>query len=153
MIRKALMTDAVEIRNLVNYYADKDKMLAISLNNVYDRLRDFFVVESDGKIVGTIALHFVWENLGEIRSMAVAENFQGQGIARDLLRVAIDEAEKYSCSRVFTLTYVPEFFQKYKFKIIDKHDLPHKVWADCINCPKFPDCGEIPLAYDLDMEK
>lgn len=149
MIRKACMLDVPEIRGLVNVYADKGEMLAISLNNVYDRLRDFFVYEKDGKIIGTVALHFVWENLAEVRSLAVAEDFQGQGIARELVNEAIKEAEHYTCSKIFTLTYVPGFFEKLGFEKIDKGELPHKVWADCINCPKFPDCGEIPLVYHI----
>lgn len=149
MIRKARMDDVPAIRNLVNIYADQGEMLAISLNNVYDRLRDFFVYEKDDKIVGSVALHFVWENLGEVRSLAVAKEEQGQGIARELVNAAIEEAKDYTCSRIFTLTYVPEFFKKLGFSDIDKNELPHKVWADCINCPKFPDCGEVPLIYDI----
>lgn len=120
MIRKARMDDVPAIRNLVNIYADQGEMLAISLNNVYDRLRDFFVYEKDDKIVGSVALHFVWENLGEVRSLAVAKEEQGQGIARELVNAAIEEAKDYTCSRIFTLTYVPEFFKNWDSVILIK---------------------------------
>ncbi|MHC4883657.1 MAG: GNAT family N-acetyltransferase [Planctomycetota bacterium] len=77
------------------------------------------------------------------------EEHQGRGVAKQLTEAVLDEAREFDCNRVFTLTYVPAFFQKRGFQEIDKGELPHKVWADCVKCPKFPDCGEISLAIDL----
>jgi amino-acid N-acetyltransferase len=148
-LRKASMSDIPAIQALVNAYAREEQMLAVSLVDLYDNLRDFFVCEVDGAFAGTMALHFVWDGLAEVRSLAVARAHQRRGVARRLVEAGVEEARVYDCRRVFALTYVPDFFRKLGFREIDKHELPHKVWADCVKCPKFPDCGEIPLALDL----
>ncbi|MBN1256500.1 MAG: N-acetyltransferase [Planctomycetes bacterium] len=149
MIRKAKVSDIKAIQALVNKHAANGAMLPLGISELYDKLRDFIVYEHDNKIVGVVALHFIWEGLAEIRSLAVDTDYQHQGIATSLVKRAIEDAREYGGSRVFALTYVPPFFEKNGFKEIDKAELPHKVWADCINCPKFPDCGEVPLALDL----
>ena len=149
MIRKAQVEDVKVIQALINNNADKGLMLALSISELYDKLRDFFIYEEDGKIAGVVALHFIWEGLSEIRSLAVDDNFQKRGIASTLVKKTLKDAKEYGGTQVFTLTYVPEFFRKLGFVEIDKAELPHKVWADCINCPKFPDCGEIPLIYNI----
>jgi amino-acid N-acetyltransferase len=150
LIRKACMRDVVPIHNLVNRFARDEVMLPVSYVDLYDRLRDFWVWQDDtGGMAGVMALHFAWEGLAEVRSLAVEPAHQGAGIARALVRRGVEEAEAFECTRVFTLTYVPAFFQKMGFAAIDKSELPHKVWADCIKCPKFPDCGEVALAMDL----
>lgn len=149
MIRKAHMRDVKVIQALVNRYATEGLMLPLSLVDLYDRLRDFSVCEAGGEVVGTVALHFCWEGLAEVRSLAVADEHQGRGVARSLVAQALAEAREYDCHRVFTLTYVDGFFRKLGFQSIDKGELPHKVWADCIKCPKFPDCDEVPLVFEL----
>lgn len=149
MIRKACMRDVPAIQRRINEFASDGLMLGRSLSNLYDNLRDFFVEDEDGAVVGTVALHFSWDGLAEVRSLAVAPEHQRKGIARRLVERCIEEAREYECSRVFTLTYVPDFFRKVGFVEIDKAELPHKVWADCVNCPKFPDCDEIALVLDL----
>ena len=148
MIRKEKVADIKQVYNLIMEFANKDEMLPRSLSELYDNLRDFFVFEESGKIFGCCALHVMWEDLGEIRSLAVKTKEQGKGIGAKLVEACIEEMSQIGLSKVFALTYRPEFFEKKKFFRIDKSELPHKVWADCIKCPKFPDCGEGPVMYE-----
>lgn len=149
-IRKANVNDAGSIQSLVNYYADKDKMLPRSLNEIYENIRDFWVCEGNGGIVGSAALHVTWEDLAEIRSLAVKEEFRQRGIGKSLLDECIEDAKRLGIKKVFALSYMPEYFKKFGFKEIPKEKLPHKIWSECIRCPKFPDCGEIALLYELE---
>ncbi len=142
MIRKAYITDVVEIQALVNLYAERGDMLPRALHDLYDNLRDFFVYEKAGKIVGVCALHITWENLAEIRSLAVRREETGQGIGKRLIEACLDEARELKVKRVFALTYIPEYFELHGFRQIDKATLPHKIWHDCLNCVKFPNCDE-----------
>lgn len=155
MIRNARMGDIKTIYKLLQYFADKDLLLGRSLSSLYDQLRDFSVyVEQDPagpeqeKLVGVCALHICWENLAEIRSLAVIDEYHHKGVGRQLVQKALEEADSYGITRVFTLTYQPDFFRKIGFKDIDKSELPHKVWSDCINCSKFPDCNEEALIWE-----
>ena len=155
MIRNARMGDIKKIYDLLQYFADKDLLLGRSLSSLYDQLRDFSVYvekaedEPDQeKLVGVCAMHICWENLAEIRSLAVTEGYQGKGVGRQLVDKALSEADAYGITKVFTLTYQPEFFRNIGFKDIDKSELPHKVWSDCIQCSKFPDCNEEALVWE-----
>jgi amino-acid N-acetyltransferase len=155
MIRDARMGDIKKIYKLLQHFAEKHLLLGRSLSSLYDQLRDFSVyVDNDEadpdneRLVGVCALHICWENLAEIRSLAVIDEYHGKGVGRQLINKALDEAESYGITRVFTLTYQPEFFKKLGFKDIDKSELPHKVWSDCINCSMFPDCNEEALIWE-----
>ena len=149
MIRKALIDDPPKILPLINHFASKELMLPRSLNELYEELRDFFVYEEDGQIRGCAALHISWEGVGEIRSLAVLEEVQGQGIGKRLVEACIEEAPQLGIRRVFVLTYVPEFFRRFGFRDYRKDDLPHKVWTDCLKCPKFPNCDEVAMMYEV----
>ncbi|MFC1837068.1 N-acetyltransferase [Thermodesulfobacteriota bacterium] len=158
MIRNARMGDIKKIYTLLQYFAEKDLLLGRSLSSLYDQLRDFSVyvekAEDDPdqeKLVGVCALHICWENLAEIRSLAVINEYQGKGVGRQLVDRALSEADSYGITKVFTLTYQPEFFRRMGFKDIDKSELPHKVWSDCIQCSKFPDCNEEALIWEKDI--
>ena len=143
MIRKAKISDAKQIQALVHLWAKKDKMLDRPLNYVYENIRDFWVFEDRRKIVGCCALHIVgWESLAEIKSLAVAPEYQGKGIARALIESCLEEAGNLKLEKIFALTYVLKFFQKMGFKKISRDRLPHKIWSDCVNCTFFPDCHE-----------
>lgn len=154
MIRTARMADVKAIHHLLHHFAGKGLLLGRSLSSLYDQLRDFKVyadtvaLGDDAPVIGVCALHICWENLAEIRSLAIAEEVQGKGLGSQLVRACLDEAEKIGINRVFTLTYQPEFFKKLGFRTIDKNELPHKVWSDCIHCPKFPDCNEEALVWE-----
>jgi len=149
MIRKAKIDDIKQIQALINCFAEKDLMLARSLNELYENIRDFWVFVEDKKILGCAALHISWETLAEIKSLAVKESVQGRGIGKDLISACIKEAKDLGAKRIFVLTYRYKYFQKLGFKRVKHADLPHKVWAECINCPKFPNCQEVALLKNI----
>ena len=149
VLRKAKPKDAVKIHELVNEYAKEGLLLPLSLNKLYDNIRDFWVYEENGEIVGCAALHIVWEDLAEIRSLAVKREHHKKGIGKKLVLQCLEEAKEYNLKRVFVLTYQVEFFKKMGFHELDKRLLPHKVWSDCINCPKFPTCDETAMIKEL----
>ena len=149
-IRKATVRDAKEIHTLINQYAKKDDMLPRSLNEIYDHLRDYLLSEENGSIIAVCAMHIVWDDLAEIRSVAVSKKYRGKDIGRKLIRKLLREAKTLGIKNVFALTYQPGYFKKIGFEAIDKNDLPHKVWGDCLKCPKFPDCDEVAVIKRLD---
>lgn len=148
-IRKARISDAAEIQDLVNYYAEKDKMLPRSLNEIYENIRDYWVSLGNGGIAGCVALHITWEDLAEVKSLAVKEEYKKRGIGKSLLNECIEDAKKLGIKKVFALSYMPEYFKRFGFNEVPKEKLPHKIWGECIRCPKFPDCGEVALLYEL----
>jgi amino-acid N-acetyltransferase len=150
MIRKAKIGDVKHIHSLVNYYAEKDLMLPRSLNNLYDNIRDFYVLELDGKIKGCVALNIVWDDLAEVKALAVDESLRGQGWGRKLVEEILKEAKELGIKKVFALTLVKEFFNKLGFKTVQKRRLPQKIWGECIHCIKFPDeCNETAVMYEF----
>jgi len=137
------MGDVKTIHSLLNHFADKGLLLGRSYSALYDQLRDFKVfTDSEERLLGVCALHISWEDLAEIRSLAVHEDAQGKNIGKKLVRACLEEANHFGIDKVFTLTYQAGFFRKQGFVDIDKNKLPHKIWSDCMNCPKFPDCDE-----------
>lgn len=149
MIRKARIGDVKDIQKLLTNFASRGEMLSRSLSELYEALRDFYVFEEDGQLLGTSALHIVWEDLAEVRSVAVAESVGRRGIGSQVVGACIEEARSLGLKRLFCLTYKPDFFAKFGFKVADKSELPHKVWGDCIKCVKFPDCDEIAMILEL----
>ena len=149
MIRKAKISDVKQIRELINSFAKEDLMLPRSLNELYDNIRDFWVFQQGKKIIGTAALHICWQDLTEIKSLAVEKKWQRKNIGRQLVNSCIEEAKKLGAKKVFALTYKPDFFRKFGFRKVKHTDLPHKIWAECINCPQFPNCQEIALLKTL----
>jgi amino-acid N-acetyltransferase len=149
MIRKARIEDIKQIQAIINNFARLDLMLPRSLNELYENLRDFWVAEERQKIFGCAALHISWDNLAEIKSVAVAKGRQKKGFGRALVSACLQEAREMGAKKVFVLTYKPEYFKKFGFKRVRHADLPHKVWAECINCCKFPNCQEIALLKSL----
>ena len=152
MIRKAVIADIKPIHKMLSYYAEKGLLLPRSLSDLYDHLRDHFVIEEchEGEgILGVCALGISWEDLGEIRSLAIVENQQGRGLGSRLVETCLQEAGSLGLRRIFTLTYVPEFFNLLGFKVVEKSALPQKIWADCLKCPKFPDCDETAMTIEL----
>jgi len=148
-IRKANVGDAAAIQKIVNGFADRGEMLHRSLSELYENIRDYFVADKDGEVIGCCALHVSWEDLAEVKSLAVAEDYQGEGLGRKLVERCLEEAREIGVRKVFALTYKPKFFESLGFRLIDKDDLPRKIWTECINCPKYPDCGEEALLIVL----
>ena len=149
MIRKAQIADVKEIQKLLMTFANRGDMLSRSLSELYESLRDFYVVEEEGVLLGAAALHVVWDDLAEVRSVAVVEDAGRKGIGSRLVQACIAEAREIGLKRIFCLTYKPDFFAKHGFRLVDKAELPHKVWGDCIKCAKFPDCDENAMILDL----
>jgi amino-acid N-acetyltransferase len=152
MLRKAKIKDIKAIHWLLQEYGSKGELLPRPLTELYDHLRDFwvFVDDKDDKVAGCCALQFCWEELAEIRSLAVHPDCLGKKIGSRLLEEALSEAKSFNVKRVFTLTYRPEFFEKYGFVRIDRSELPLKIWGDCLLCVKFPDCDEIAMMKEID---
>lgn len=148
-IRKARITDIKVIHRLVNEFAKKGQMIPRALNDLYENIRDIVVCVDDGEIKGVCALHVLWEDLAEIRSLAVRSDAQSTGIGRRLITTCLNDAEKLGIQKVFALTYHPEFFKKMGFSDIDKSKLPHKIWGECLRCPKFPECDESAVIREM----
>jgi amino-acid N-acetyltransferase len=144
------MSDVKGIHGLISEYARKGDMLPRSLADIYENLRDYFVfLGEDGELVGSAAIHIMWEDLAEVRSLAVREGKMRRGVGTQLVESCISEAIMLGIDRVFALTYKPEFFEKLGFHTVDKAELPQKIWTDCLKCSKFPDCDEVALVADF----
>ena len=148
-IRKARLSDSEAIHKLVNHYAKKGLMLPRSRSAIYEYIRNYSVMEEDGEVIGVGALSILWLDLAEIRTLAVKESLSGQGIGRKLVEHFLMEAKELGIEKVFTLTYQTAFFEKCGFKEISKEQMPHKVWKDCLNCPKFPNCDEVLMVTEI----
>jgi len=149
-LRKAEIADVKTIHRLINEAAGRDELLPRSLSDIYEKLRDFHVCEAQTGVVGCCALHIVWEDIAELRSLSVAPEWQAGGIGAALVKRCLEECRELGVARIFALTYIPVYFKRFGFDEVSKDTLPHKVWADCLKCPKFPDCGEIAVARSLD---
>jgi len=150
MIRKAKLDEIKEIQRLIKLYAPRGDILPRSLSELYDHPRDFCAFIRNRKVIGICALHICWDDLAEIRSLAVQEEDRNKGIGAKLVKACVDESRLLGVKRVFALTYEPEFFERLGFKKVDKAVLPHKIWTDCLKCVKFPDCDETALVKELD---
>jgi len=149
-IRKAVIADVPALTSIINAYAAQGIMLPRSQHQVYQSLRDFAVaVDGDGQVIGCGALHIVWADLCEVRSLAVREEWQGNGVGRRLAERLLAEAEELGLPKVFVLTYQVDFFARLGFRIVPHETLPHKIWGDCLNCPKYPDCDEIAMVRNI----
>ena len=146
-IERATIKDVTQIHRMINYFAGRGKMLARSLSEIYENIRDYQVVRDSEQVIACVALHVMWSDLAEVKSLAVAEGSQKQGIGEQLVKACLAEAEELGLNTVFCLTYKPEFFERAGFSQIDKMELPHKVWTECYRCPKFPNCDEVALIY------
>ena len=152
MLRKARVSDVKNIHRLINIAAGKGEMLSRSLMDIYGSLRDFYVYCDEEKelVAGVCAMNIIWENLAEIRSLCVEEDYRGRGIGRNLVEACISEAITIGLFRVFTLTYKKDLFAKLGFREVDRATLPEKIWADCFRCSKYPDyCDETAMIMEL----
>ncbi|HXX59284.1 MAG TPA: N-acetyltransferase [Dehalococcoidales bacterium] len=148
-IEKARISDVPQIHKLVNQFASNGEMLARPLSEIYENLRDFFVARQGRKVVGCAALHLMWSDLAEIKSVAVSADEQRLGLGNVLMEKCIAEAKSLGIATIFCFTYKPGFFAQVGFKEVDKMTLPHKVWTECLRCPKFPNCDEIAMTMVL----
>ena len=144
-LRKATFGDVEAIHKLVNDYAQQGVMLPRSRNSIYETLRDVIIAEEDDRLVGVGSLHLSWDALAEVRALAIAPGFQRRGIGRQIVEELLIEGLALGVKTFFTLTYQPEFFGTLGFSEVTKEELPQKVWKECINCPKFPNCDEVAM--------
>jgi amino-acid N-acetyltransferase len=149
LVDKAGVRDAAEIHGLVNQFAQRGDMLPRTPAEVYENLRDFFVLRDGRQLLACVALHIVWEDLAEVRSLAVREESQAQGLGAILVQACVEEARSLGLTTLFALTYRPAFFEKLGFSQADVMSLPRKVWNECYRCPKFPGCNEIAMVMNL----
>jgi amino-acid N-acetyltransferase len=148
-VDRARVSDANSMHRLISHFADKGEMLPRALSEIYDGIRDYFVVRRGSQVIACAALHVTWVDLAEIRSLAVDEKEQNQSIGSLLTQACLEEAKELGIPRVFCLVRKPAFFEKHGFQLIDKTELPQKVWAECYRCPKFPNCDEVALICHL----
>ena len=146
-IEKARIHDAIQIHRLINYFAGKGEILPRPLSEIYENIRDYFVVRKGEQVIACVALHISWEDLAEIKSLVVTEEHQKHGIGDQLVEYSLKEANDLGIATIFCLTYTPVFFKKCGFSQVDKMELPHKVWGECYRCPKFHNCDESALTY------
>ncbi len=149
LLRKACAADVLGMQRLINVFAERDEMLPRALHELYENLRDFFVVELDGEIVGCAALHINWANLAEVKSVAVSESCRRMGFGRMLIDACIVDARELGISTLFCLTYRPDFFGALGFAVVDRSTLPRKVWSECVRCAKFSNCTEIAMSRQV----
>jgi amino-acid N-acetyltransferase len=149
IVRKARAADGPSIQGLLAHFAARGELLHRTLDEVYQHLRDFVVCEAEGQIVGVCALWLYWEDLAEVRSLAVHEAYAGRGLGKALVGACLDEAADLGIRRVFALTYRPGFFERLGFQTLDKRELPQKIWKDCLRCARFNCCDETALIRDI----
>lgn len=149
VVEKAGMADALQIHDLINEFARRGDMLPRTVAEVYENLRDFFVVRDGHRVLACVALHILWEDLAEVRSLSVKEDEQAQGLGALLVQACLEETRDLGLRTVFALTSRPGFFEKLGFRQADVMTLPRKVWNECYRCPKFPNCDEIAMVLDV----
>lgn len=152
VLDRARLSDIPPIHEMVNRFADKGEMLHRSLSELYENARDFTVIREGDRMVACAALHMLWGDLAEIRSVAVAEEFQSLGLGALLMRHCIQEARSLGLPRVFCLTHKPGFYEKLGFQRTEVMSFPRKVWSECIRCPKFSACNEIAMSLTLEPQ-
>lgn len=148
-IEKARMADVPQIHKLINSFADQGEMLHRPMSELYENIRDFYVAREGSEVAACVALHVLWSDLAEIKSLAVTEERQAQGVGGALMEGCLKEARELGIATLFCLTYRPTFFEKFGFQRIDLMKLPRKVWGECQRCAKFPNCDETALVLGL----
>ena len=150
IVEKAKIDDVKIMHKLINQFANRGEMLPRALSEIYENLRDYFVVRNrNGRVMACVALHISWYDLAEVKALAVDKDKQKKGVGSALVKACVEEAGALGIPRIFCLTYKPGFFKKQGFRQVDKMELPRKIWAECFTCPKFPDCDEVALVYDI----
>ena len=153
VIRTAIVGDVPVMAELINDFASQGQMLPRSHHNLYQCIRAFYVATSQGAVVGCGALQVIWSDLAEVRSLAVDKARQGRGAGQLILESLLNEARDLGLPRIFALTYQQPFFQRMGFQVVPRESLPHKIWADCLDCPKFTKCDETAMMVDLGMKE
>jgi amino-acid N-acetyltransferase len=149
VVRKPRLTEVTAIKELLDRAARAGSVLPRELPELYENVRDFYVYADDHGVGGCVALHIDMVDLAEVRSLVVREDLRGQGVGKKLLEAVVAEARTLDIARVYALTRQPGFFENSGFWVVDKSELPYKVFKDCMRCRLFPGCDEIALVIDL----
>jgi amino-acid N-acetyltransferase len=151
-VRKARLADVNEMCRMINHYAEKQQMLPKTLLQIYENLRDYSVASeasASNHILGCGALHIYWENLAEIRALAVAPDMARNGVGTALVEELLAEARALEIEQVFCFTYEPKFFSRFGFIQVEHSTMPLKVYNECFHCPKFNKCDELAMVLQL----
>ena len=151
-IRKARLADVGDMYRMVNHYAETQLMLPKTQLQLYENLRDFSVAlnpESPDCLIGCGAIHIYWENLAEIRALAIAPGMTRKGVGSALVESLISEARDMGIDQIFLFTYEPKFFSRFGFTKVEHNTLPLKVYNECFSCPKFNTCDELAMVLHL----
>ncbi len=152
LVRRARVDDVEAMAALINGYARQGQMLPKTPTQLYNNLRDFLVVTAEGRVIGCAGLKITWRDLAEIVSLAVAPDYQGQGLGRRLVEPLLADAQTLHIPTVFALTYQVPFFGKLGFATVPRELLSQKVWQDCQFCPKQACCDEIAMIKPIALE-
>lgn len=151
--RRAIIPDVNDMSSLINEFASAKIMLARGPLYLYQSIQDYIVmtgiVDGEEVVVACGGLHVLWEDLAEIRSIAVHPALQNRGIGRLLVNALVENAKKIGVNHVFVFTLVPDFFKTLKFEEVSRNNIPVVVWSECSKCPKFYKCDEIGMMLDL----
>ncbi len=162
-IQKAQIRDVEEIIELVNGFAARNLMLPRGPQYVYENIRDF-VIASDKNVpvysitetrevlhllVACGSLHVLWDDIGEIRALAIHPGYQHLGLGSKLIELMKEEARQLGLKHLFTFTLTEDFFKRLGFKRQGRDELPPKVWGECSRCPKYFKCDEIGMVLEI----
>lgn len=131
-IRPALPSDVRTVRALVEPYAQRRILLAKELVGYFEAVQEFLVAEADGVVVGCGALHVMWDDLAEIRTLAVAPEHLGTGVGHELLTALVERAAALGLRRVFCLTFEVDFFRRHGFEEIEGIPITTDVYAELL---------------------
>ena len=151
-IRKARPADVNDIFRIVNHYAGMQRMLPKTQLQLYENLRDYSIVADSSvsdRILGCGALHIYWENLAEIRALAVEPCLIRRGMGTHIVEELLNEARELEIGQVFVFTYEPGFFSRFGFIQVEHRTMPLKVYNECFHCPKFNKCDELAMVLHL----
>ncbi len=149
-IRRAHMGDVKGIHALLMDCAKQGLLLPRALSHLYRHIHDFYVAETtEGDILACCALSPMWDNLAEICSLVVHDSYRKRGLGRKIVETCLTDCSSLGIDTAFALTYQEDFFKCLGFSIVDKDVLPQKIWADCVHCPKYPDCDETAVLLKL----
>lgn len=150
-IRPARVADVTVFGKIINDCAEYGLMLHRSLAFLYEHVREFHVaeVEDTGQISGVCGLRIVWANIAEIYALAIAPDHRGKGLGRQLVEACVQDARRLGVAKLMSLTYERHFFEVLGFHVVDRQQLPLKVWSECLRCSKTQACDEIAMIRDL----
>ena len=148
-IQPANLGDVPKIHALITPFADRNEMLHRPLSELYENLRDYFVIKSEDELIACASLHLVWSDLAEVKAVAVHEDYQSHGLGKMLMNRCFDEARELGLATVFVLTHKTDYYAQFGFELVDVMTLPRKVWGECLRCPKFPNCNEYAMVFHL----